>query len=226
MEVKDSKKYFSNILKIFTEPGTFLASCIKEKKWVEPFILSSLVIFIQTWITIPNILKHASEQALIDNIEPGLLITISLSLLSILTFALSILIVAFLLYIFFGIGGVEGNYIHFFSLTANAALIGSTLPVILHLLLVPFNINLIDKLNLGILLNSHSQSSLGGAFLIQFEFFTIWFMIIIALGIIGYSKISLKKSILITIAYFIFRTAILGFLIFFFSNLAQKFGQF
>lgn len=225
MNLNNSKNYFLSIDKLFSKPGNFLAQVMEQKKWGEAFLVNSILIFIAAYIAVPEALSQAAERS-IANVQPNPLVNISISLVSMISFFLMISIVAFLLYVFFGVGGSKGQYVNFFSLTMNGALIGSSIPALLYLLLHPFNLDIVDKLNLYSFFNNIPDSSLSACFLLQFEVFAIWFMIIITLGVAKYAGLSMKRCVFIIIGYFILRTTLLGFLSYFSANLMQKFGEF
>jgi len=225
MNIKTGKGYFRHLGKLFTQPGGFLSAAMEQKQWIWPFLINGLLILSVTYWTAPALLGEAARYSLADGIQPGPLVNMSMALMAVISFFLEISVVALLLYVFFGVGGSPGQYVHFFSLTMNGALVGSGLPALLFPVLALFS-RRGGQLSLLLLFPAIAPDSLLGAFLFQVEFFSGWFLVAVTLGISRYADMSRRRSFLITGGYFCLRLAVLGFLTYFAGQALQNLGTF
>ncbi len=211
---------------VFTRPGSTLSSAMTHKRFMGAMIILLVVVSVCTWLTVPMQMERSRimlEQSPLSEYMEGESVDLTatgwqrplIALWASLMSLLAVVIVAFMLYLFYGIGGVEGRYIHFFSLTINAALIGTVLPRILN--------------SLGVLLGIPFQSwsgpggwlRLGGwdgpvaHILGQMDIFTIWFVVAVALGVSEWSGMGKRRCLSIALGYLLFKSLVLGLLGFF-----------
>ena len=121
---------------------------------------------------------------------------------------LRIAVGAFFIYLFFGIGGVKGVYVNFFSITVAASVVGTLIPMIIRAAFLLVNTGNDFSLNLTLLFPSMSPLTWKYAILSQFELFYLWFVVLIALGVSYYSKMNKIKTLFISVLFFLFRSAI------------------
>jgi hypothetical protein len=116
---------------------------------------------------------------------------------------LTFFVAAFLSYLFFGIARAEGTYANYFSLVVNASLIGKAIPLFLSILSVLFRFPLSAFSNLAALIQV-SPGSLAFMILSKFDIFYIWYLVAIAAGVSVYSKMNLRKCLVVVLLYFVF----------------------
>lgn len=222
--------FLKDLKGIITTPGATLGKLMEKKQWAVTLIFILVCVFIFSYISAPEriadsqkLLKESqvsdylSEEELqnFQSITSTKRIMVSVWASFIAFIILSV--ASFFFYLFYGIGGVEGTYSNYFSIVVNASIIDTVLPLLLGILSIFSGIGIASYSNLANLLTLAPNTI---AFLIvsQFDFFHIWYLIALALGIAVFSKISKKKSLIIVMLYFLF-TAILKIL---FSYLSIK----
>ena len=216
--------YFITDLKgIFIAPGPTLGKLMGKKQWIISFLLICAVVFALSYVYAPAVIENLSQQLADQEIggitKPTPLNRALVSISFLFRFLLRLTVGAFFLYLFFGIAGAKGVYANFFSVTVNAAIIGSLLPEILQFLLFLSNAKTTAVANATILFPSAAPGTWNHAILSQIDIFYLWFLFIVALGIASYAKIGKLKSILIALCYFIFRSAIVVLLSVLFAKL-------
>lgn len=210
--------FLSNVAGIIRTPGNTLGTLMKEKKWVPVFLLLIITIGILTYIIHPLQMKQLSEQAqatgVLSEEEASYFFSTStfsrfmVCALSALVIALSLVSGAFFLYLFYGIGGAEGEYSNYFSLVTNASIIDILFPGLIGILslLTAANIAVFSKP--ALLLFSPDPMSLSFLILARLDVFDIWYLLVIAAGVHVFAKMSSRKSLIISILYFLFKTFI------------------
>jgi hypothetical protein len=206
---------------IIRSPGLTLGNLMKEKRWLPAFLLILLVTALYANITLPLKIAEASRYPVMSDFPGEQLIDLqeNISMLqrilitsaTFLKITLSFIIGAFMVYLFFGVGGSQGFYMHFFTLVVNASIIDTLLPLIRDIFSIVFNTNLGRFSNLIILFPSLKPLSLKFWFILQVDLFYIWYLVAIAAGVAVFAKMSLKKCLFISFLYFLFTSAAAAF---------------
>lgn len=213
---------FKNTAGIISAPGQTLGKLMEEKKWLSIFVLILLVAAIYTNLTLPLKLSRAAENPLLAEYFPGdqlfdlqenitLLRRILITAAAFLNITLSFIVAAFMVYLFFGIGGSPGYYINFFTLIVGASIIDTLLPLIRDTFSIIFNINLGAFTNLLVLFPSLKPFSLNFWFVSQVDLFYIWYLAAIAMAVAVFAKMNLKKCFFISFLYFLFKSSVAAF---------------
>jgi hypothetical protein len=126
---------------------------------------------------------------------------------AVLVTLITMAIAAFLVYLFYGIARAEGHYSNYFSLVVNASLIGSVLPMLLGLVALFSGIPLTRLLNPATLL-SIPPNTLTFMILSKFDPFYLWYLGALAAGVSVFSKMSLKRALMVAALYFIFASSV------------------
>lgn len=219
----------ARITGVFTRPAPTLAAAARDRRFMAAMLILILVVGLCGWISAPLQMERSRamlQQSSLNEYMQGEAINltaqgwqrVAISAWVALMSLLAVVIVAFLLYLIYGVAGVEGQYSHFFSLTVNAALIGTVLPRILMTIAsmtdLPF----------------HAWASPGGwvrlagmkgplvSVIGQMDIFTIWFLLAVALGISAWSGISRSRSLGVALGYLVFKSVVLGLLGYFGSR--------
>lgn len=194
-----------------------------QKQWVGSFILILLVIGICSYITLPYEMAQSAEilrdSKFADYLEydpadpSGPISSLRRAFLSsstVFLLAISLAVAAFFIYLFYGIGGAEGLYVNYFSLVVNASIIHTLLPGLLSALSMPLGLDIAATTNAAVFFPSLPGKSFLALLLSQLEFFSIWYIVVIAAGAAVFAKITFKKSLTIAVFYFCFRSLILA----------------
>lgn len=222
--------FFTELEGIITKPGKTLGKIMETKRWIPAITFILIVIFILSFISLPYTLDKMSE--LMQNsqmsglFEDHNLNYESLSFIQKIFFVfpelLSVFIViavgAFFTYLFFGVGGAEGLYINYFALVSSASLIDIVFPKIIDAFASIFHLNILGYFSPVALFGMVGQKSFLSILISRFDYFSIWYAIVIALGIAWFAKISIKKSMIISAVYFLFKVVIFAAFSFFFMG--------
>jgi hypothetical protein len=209
---------FYDMAGIFKSPGVSLGKCMEEKKWVPAFLLMIIFILLYTYLTYPIQMERFSEHATLSGyiseeqvaqyFNTSIFSRLMVSVFSGLMLFLSVVFGAFFVYLFYGIGGTDGVYANYFSLVVNASLIDLLIPNFLNFISLLLNVNLNALSKPGILLFAPQPGSVVFFIFERLDFFILWYVIAIAAGIAVFAKISFKRSVLISILYYFFKTTI------------------
>lgn len=210
----------NDLFGIIRRPGPTLGPLMGRKRWLVSFLFILLTVGIVTFFVAPMQIKglfenlknsgaFPNDQLLFMQVDPSSL-RLMTSLTAMLSIALALAADAFFVYLFFGIGGVEGDYAHFFSLVANASIIDTVFPTLLRSLSYYVNLPLLGILSAPTLLPIFSPHSIGHFMLLQVNVFSVWYMMALALGVNAFSKIGFKRSLIISVCYFVFKVLLHG----------------
>lgn len=214
--------YFSQLEGIITSPGPALGGLMKSKKWVPVFIFILVSILILSYISFPYTAEQMSEllkdSSLAEYMEEQNFsfhnISFTQKLFLIVPELIFLFIIigtgAFFTFLFFGIGGAEGVYINYFSIVTGASLIDIVFPKITESISLIFKVKLFGLLSPLILLPGSDPKALSTILISKFDVFSIWYTIALALGIAHFSKMGIRKSITISVIYFLFKVAVLS----------------
>lgn len=208
-----SNSFFKTLLGIIKSPGPTLGKLMDSKKWIPIFILVALVSMLLTYVVMPlQVDKMIQSQnlneeqvALLKNTPPAT--RLLAACFSVVALFVYIGTGAFLVYLFYGIGGADGVYGNFFSITVNASLIDTALPGLINIVCALLGWKLWGGVNLGDLLHLEPVS-FGFIALSKFGLFPIWYIIALAAGVAVFAKMKFSKSLTIGVFYFLFKSAV------------------
>ncbi|MGE5343087.1 MAG: hypothetical protein ACM3SY_16555 [Candidatus Omnitrophota bacterium] len=205
---------------VFRTPSATLGKLMEAKKSLAVFLLLVLTTLVFTYFVYPIQMEKLSEKAALTGylsedqisryINPSLYSRLMACLFSGVQLTLILGIGAFFLYLFYGIGGTDGMYIHYFSLVVNASLIDVLIPGILNFISIISRKPLTLFTKPGLLLLSPQPGSFTYLLLERLDLFGIWYLLAVAAGIGVFGKISFKRSLTISIVYFVFKTTIIS----------------
>ena len=210
--------FYRNLVDVIRSPGKAIGRTMEKKKWVAIFLLILAVSSIATYVTYPvtkaeqaKLLRNSefaarmSEEQLesLDKFTPAQRLAGALFPFPIT--ALTIVIAAFFVYLFFKIGGAEGGYMNFFSGVVHASVIDMVLAGIVKSVLILSQKSILVSTSLSLLLPAAGFRSFRYLLLSQFDLFSIWYLVALALGVAQFAKISVRKSFGITAGYFLFK---------------------
>ncbi len=214
-------EFASDFFGVIVNPGAAIARVMDKKRWQAALVLVLLVSAIVSFITFPvtkveqaklirdsQMAEKLSEEQLasLDKFTPTQ--RFMGSFYALVFSGLAIVIGAFFIYLFFKVAGSEGNYVNFFSGAAQASILDMALGGILKGTLILLKKTLIVHTGLTMFFPGLDFRSLPFIVLSQFDFFSLWYLAALALGIAVYAKISLKKSISVMVAYFLFKSLV------------------
>lgn len=214
-------EFFSNFVGVIGNPAPTIAKVMDKKRWQAALALILLVSAVVTFITFPitkvEQAKFIRDSEMADKLSEEQLASLDKftptqrftgSLYALVFSGLTVVIAAFFIYLFFKVAGCEGSYVNFFSGVAHASILDMALGGILKGSLILLKKTVMVHTGLTMFFPGLDFRSLPFIVLSQFDFFSIWYLVVLALGIAVYAKISLKKSLTITVAYFLFKSLV------------------
>jgi hypothetical protein len=214
-------EFASAFFGVIGNPGPTIARVMDKKRWQAALAVILLVTAVVTFITFPitkveqakfirdsEMADKLSEEQLanLDKFTPTQRVTGSL--FAMVFSGLTVVIAAFFIYLFFKVAGCEGNYVNFFSGVAYASILDMALGGLLKGSLILLKKSMMVHTGLTMFFPGLDFRSLPFIVLSQFDFFSLWYLAVLALGIAVYAKISLRKSITVTGAYFLFKSLV------------------
>jgi hypothetical protein len=205
--------FLENLKGIIVSPGKTLGRLMDKKQWVANLVLILSIVFIFTYISAPRMLEstaNTSEWIQEQFEQVGTLSGFRLVMAAfwaVLVTLITMTIAAFMVYLFYGISRAEGQYANYFSLVVNASLIGTVFPMLIGLISMISGLPLLSFLNPATLL-SMAPNTLAFLVVSKFDIFYLWYLAALAAGVSVFSKMSLKKSLLVAFLYFLFISAI------------------
>jgi hypothetical protein len=210
-------QFLTDVFGVLKQPGQTLGRLMKEKNWVLVFLLLMVVVGLFTYFAFPaQMAKMAKNPQFAEMLEDrGALLSpdsgfarLLGSFMALFGLFLSLVFGAFFLYLFFGIGGSEGDYSNYFSIVVNASIIDILLPLLLSAVSLLAGANLAAVATPLIIAFSPEVNSLQFLVLARFNVFAIWYLVAVAAGISAFSKMSFKKCMTISVFYFLFKAAV------------------
>lgn len=202
-----------NLKGILSSPGPTLGQLMGEKKWMANLILILALVFIFTYISTPGLL-HKSQ--ILDYFNPEQVESLShisgfrlimASLWAMIITLITMMIAGFFTYLFYGIARAEGTYANYFSVVANASVIGTAIPLVLGILSFFTRIPFMNFSTPAALFRL-PPDSLAFLILSRLDLFYMWYLIAIAAGVSVFSKLKFKKCLWVAFLYFLFVSAI------------------
>uniref|UniRef100_A0A7V1EHH6 YIP1 family protein n=1 Tax=candidate division WOR-3 bacterium TaxID=2052148 RepID=A0A7V1EHH6_UNCW3 len=220
-----------NIINIFTNPSTVFISVKEKPEWFKPLIVVLILLSLISVFTIStskdlidaqqieamqkrNMTEEQIEQAM--KFASGPIIYVSAIFGTFLGTAGILLIFALLLNIFIPMIGGEGSYKLVFSVVSFSALI--KIPAhLLRWILVMLKHSLEVSTSLALFLPSLGTNTFAYRFLSNIDFFIIWEMLLVALGISITNNLKRKNAYILVFAIW-FASVVLS------VGLGQAFG--
>jgi len=211
----------NDFIGVISSPAQAIARVMEKKRWKAALAAILLVTAAVTFITFPvtkveqakfirdsEMADRLSDEQLasLDQFTPGQ--RISGSLFAAAFASLTLVLGAFFVYLFFKVGGAEGNYVHYFSGAALASILDMILGGVLKGSLILIKKTMLVHTGLTMFFPGMDFRSLPFIALSQFDFFSIWYLVALALGIAAFARLSPKKSFIIAAFYFIFKSLI------------------
>lgn len=207
---------------VITNPASSVGRAMEQKRWPAALLLVLLVTAVCTFVTFPvtkaeqarlirdsELADRLSDEQLadLDKFTPvqrfwGALYSAAFA-------ALALVVGASFVYLFFKVGGAEGLYVNFFSGVAQASVLDMVLGAILKSTLVVLKKTIMVQTGLTMFFPGMDFRSLSFIVLSQFDFFSLWYLAALALGIAAFAKISPRKSMTIAFMYFLFKSLVL-----------------
>ena len=215
-------KEFLEIAKgIIESPGPTIGRVMDKKRWLGVFALILLTTAIVSYLTYPitkvegakfirdsEMADRLSEEQLagLDQFTPGQRLFGALTQLPLA--AIILLLAAFFVYLFFKVAGAAGEFSHYFSAVAHASLLDMLLGGVVKAVLVAIKKTMFVHTGLTLFFPALDFRSASYLVLAQFDFFSLWYLLALTLGIAHFAKIGLKKSITVAVFYFLFKSVI------------------
>lgn len=121
---------------------------------------------------------------------------------------ISISMGAFFVYLFFGIGGVDGTYSEFFSLVVNASVIDTLIPNVINTFFLLVWGSMAIFPNAALLVPGLEPNSFTFLALSRIEIFSIWYIVALSAGAAVFAGMKLRKTLFVGIIYFLFKAMI------------------
>jgi hypothetical protein len=215
-------RFINDLTGVVSSPAATIARAMEAKRWKAALAAILLVTAIVTFITFPitkteqakmirdsEMADKLSDEQLagLENFTPFQ--RVSGSVYAMFFSALALLLAAFFVYLFFKVGGAEGLYVNYFSAVAQASFLDMILGGALKGLLVLLKKTMMVQTGLTLFFPGLDFRSLPYIVLSQFDFFSLWYLAALSLGIAVYARISPKKSMTIAALYFLFKSLVL-----------------
>jgi len=214
-------EFARDLIGVVSNPGPTIGAIMAKKRWLAVFSLILLVTAIVSYITYPvtkvegaklirdsEMANKMSEEQLadLDRFTPVQRLFGALSQMPLA--ALMLLFGAFFIYLFFKAAGAEGSFSNFFSAVAYASVLDMLLGGMIKGGLIAFKKTIFVHSGLTMFFPDLNFRSIPFAILAQFDFFSLWYLVALALGIAFFTKSGWKKNIVIMALYFLFKSLI------------------
>ncbi|HSQ34524.1 MAG TPA: YIP1 family protein [Candidatus Binatia bacterium] len=214
-------QFVNDLVGVIVNPGPAIAALMDKKRWQAVFMLILMTTAILAYISYPitkaegarfirnsEMAEKFSEEQLanLDKFSPGQRLFGALTQLPMA--AVILLMAAFFVYLFFKTAGCEGNFGNYFSGVVHASLLDMFLGGILKNVLMWINKTMIVHTGLTMFFPDLDFRSVKFVILSQFDFLSIWYLLALAMGIALFTKISVKKSMVVMALYFLFKSVI------------------
>ncbi|HUU04769.1 MAG TPA: YIP1 family protein [Patescibacteria group bacterium] len=214
-------EFYNDFIGVIGSPAQTIGKVMEKKRWQGVLAVILLLTAITTFLTYPitkveqakfirdsEMADKLSEEQLanLDKFTPSQRLTGAM--FSLVFVGLMIVLAAFFIYLFFKVAGSEGNYVHYFSGVVHASILDMFLGGILKSSLILMKKTMLVHTGLTMFFPGMEFRSLPYIVLSQFDFFSIWYLVALALGIAVFAKISAQKSISIAVMYFLFKSLV------------------
>jgi hypothetical protein len=214
-------EFLNDLFGVFTNPGPTIGKVMDKKRWLGVFTIILLATAILTYISYPvtkaegaklirdsEMADKLSEEQLanLDKFTPAQRVIGALTQLPMA--AIMLLLGAFFVYLFFKVAGAEGIFSNYFSGVVHASLLDMFLGGILRTALISLKKTMLVETGLTMFFPALDFRSLPYIILSQFDFFSIWYLLALTLGIACFAKIGPQKSIVVAVLYFLFKSLV------------------
>jgi len=214
-------EFFSDFLGVIGSPAQTIGKIMEKKRWQAVLAIILLLTAVATFLTYPitkvEQAKFIRDSAMADKLSEEQLANLDKftpnqrltgAMFSLVFAGVMIVVAAFFVYLFFKVAGSEGNYVHYFSGVVHASILDMFLGGILKTSLILMKKTMLVHTGLTMFAPGLDFRSLPFIVLSQFDFFSIWYLAVLALGIAFFAKISPKKSFFIAFLYFLFKSLV------------------
>ena len=214
-------EFLNDFIGVIGSPAQTVGKAMEKKRWQAVLAAILLLTAIATFLTYPitkveqakfirdsELADKLSEEQLanLDKFTPGQRLTGAI--FSLVFAGMMLVVAAFFVYLFFKVAGSEGNYVHYFSGVVHASILDMFLGGILKSSLVLMKKTMLVHTGLTMFFPGIDFRSLPFIVLSQFDFFSIWYLAVLALGIAFFAKLSPRKSFFIALLYFLFKSLV------------------
>lgn len=204
--------FIDDLKGIFITPGPTLGKLMEKKRWTAVFFLLLGLVFLFTLVSAPGLAEKSRFAGVfpeqMQDLGPlsGFRLVMAGLWAAIIT-GITLTIAGFFCYLFYGIAGAEGTYVHFFTAVVQASIIGTGIPVLLGFISLASGIPLAHLFTPAWAVPV-PRNSLVHIILGQFNLFYIWYLLVIAAGVARFSKLTFKKCLGVAITYFLFMSSV------------------
>jgi hypothetical protein len=210
-----------DLIGVVNNPGPTIGAVMEKKRWLAVFGLILLATAIVSYITYPvtkvegarfirdsEMAGRLSEEQLdnLDKFTPNQRLFGALTQMPLA--ALMLLFGASFIYLFFKAAGAEGIFVNYFSGVAAASVLDMLLGGAIKGALISIKKTMFIHSSLTLFFPDLNFRSLPYVILSQFDFFSFWYLVALALGIAVFSKITWQKSMLVMAIYFLFKSLV------------------
>jgi len=214
-------EWFNDLKGVFGNPGPTISTVMEKKRWLASCLLIVLTMSIVAYMTYPvtkvegaklirdsEMAEKLNEEQLanLDKFTPAQRLFAALSQIPLA--ALMMLFGAFFVYLFFKVAGVDGIFSNYFSGVAHASLLDMLVGGVLKGALISLKKTMFVETGLTMFFPALDFRSVPYIILSQFDFFSIWYLLALSLGIAHFAKISLQRTLTIMILYFLFKSLV------------------
>jgi len=214
-------EFLNDFIGVIVSPGPTIGKLMDRKRWLGVFIIILLTTSIVTYLSYPitkvegakfirdsEMADKLSEEQLanLDKFTPTQRFIGALAQMPMA--AIMILLGAFFVYLFFKVAGAEGNFSHYFSGVVYASVLDMFLGGIVKAALISIKKTMFVHTGLTMFFPALDFRSMSFLILSQFDFFSIWYLLALTLGIAFFAKISSRKSITVAVLYFLFKSLV------------------
>lgn len=192
---------------IFIKPGPTLARLMEEKEYRASIVVVFLSAILLSYVTMPLAMERASEMTGGAGGQVSIGFTF-VALTAVIAIFLGLAIGGFMVYLFFGAAGAKGEYGHFFALVVNASLIDTAIPNVLQAISLITGAGIVKYTSLAGYVGGVADKSLPQLAFAQLNLFSIWYIVVIALGVSVFARMSVKKSVAVGTLYFAFKLVV------------------
>ncbi|MBN2347001.1 MAG: YIP1 family protein [Candidatus Aminicenantes bacterium] len=214
-------EFVADFIGVVGNPGQTIARAMEKRRWKAALAVILLATALITFVTFPitkaeqarfirdsEMADRFSDEQLagLDRFTPAQRAT-GAAAAAFFT-ALALVVGAFFVYLFFKIGGAEGLYANYFSAVVQASLLDMLLGGVLRAALIMVKKTMMVHTGLTMFFPGLDIRSLSFLVLSQFDFFSLWYLAALALGIAVYARIAQRKSFFIVALYFLFKSLV------------------
>lgn len=214
-------EFLNDFIGVIGNPGPTIGKLMDKKRWLAVFILILLTTAILTYLSYPITkvegAKIIRDSEMADKLSEEQLANLDKftstqrifgALYQIIWLAGAMLLAVFFVYLFFKAAGVEGDFSHFFSGVVHASVLDIFLGGIIKTSLILIKKTMFVHTGLTMFFPALDFRSMSFIILSQFDFFAVWYLLALALGVAYFAKISPKKGISIVALYFLFKSLV------------------